>query len=720
MQKIKLILALTVFVCGMVQSQDLKRADAYFERAFYSDAIALYEELAKNNRSRNVVQNLADSYYNTYQLPQAAKWYAYLTSVYDENLDESYFFKYSQTLKSVGEYGEATEVLMDYYTRKGDTAKVEQLQKDLEYLENVNAIGDRFEMNSLALNTVFSEFGAAEIDSNLVYAAAEKKGIPVISKTYRWNNEGYLDLYAHPKGKLNLADSLSVGYSKQINTRMHEGTFAITKDRQTFYFTRNNFSKGKKRTNAKKVSYLKIYRADWDGEKWSNVKELPFNSDDFSNEHPTLSADEKTMYFASDRAGGLGSFDIYSVAIYNNGSYGEPKNLGPAINTERKEQFPFVDADDNLYFSSNGQPGFGLLDIFVAKKQNGNYQKADNVGKPLNTGFDDFAYTMNTDGKTGYFSSNRPDGKGADDIYALTITKPLEIKQCEQRIAGVVLDKTTKEPIAFSTVNLLAEDGTIIKTSTTGPDASFDFAVSCTSSFKVVGEKEGFTEDFKIITTDKVRDKTQETKLNLYADIDRYKEEARVLQEQLMEKERLEQKRIEREKLAEEERIAQEKEEEKQRIEAEKRAKEKAEEERKQRIEEAIAREPAIERDGERIIIKAEPKIYFDYDLWYIRLESKVTLDNIIRILKENPGIQLEVGTHTDIRGNDQYNEELSQKRSNSVFEYMTRNGVKASRVTAKGYGETQTIVQCKTEESCSEEQHELNRRCEFVITQWN
>ncbi len=699
--------------------EDLQRANTYFERAFYGDAIPLYEKIAKTNKSSKVVKNLADSYYNTYQLPKAAKWYSYLTSVYGENLDESYFFKYSQTLKAVGEYEEATEVLMDYYTSQNNPEKVAKLKEDLRHLENVDAIGERFTLQNLALNTEKSEFAAVKVDSNIIYAAAKKKAIPGLNKRYRWNSENYLDMYAHPINKITLGDSVSTSLSSSINTKMHEATFAITKDRKTIYFTRNNFLKGKKKTDGKKISRLKIYKAEFVENEWTNIKELPFNGDDFSTEHPTLSADETVLYFASDRPGGFGSLDLYSVSLNADGEFGEPKNLGAVINTDKKEQFPFIDTKNNLYFSSNGHAGFGLLDVFVAKKQGDTFLKPNNIGKPINGGFDDFAYNLSEGENQGFFASNRPEGIGSDDIYSLEETKPLDIKDCSQFIAGIVTEVSSQKPIAFAVVDLVAEDGTLLESQTASEQAEFKFSVSCESQFTIKARKAGYQNNSKTIITDKQRNSTKDGSVSLRSNAEIEREKAEKLQKEKEEKERLE-------KLAEEERIKEEKrkkEEAKKAKELEekrkKEAKIKAEKERKERIEKAIEKEPAVVRQGERIVIKAEPKVHFDYDLWYIRLKSKETLDNIVRILKNNPGIQLEIGTHTDIRGNNKYNLDLSQKRSNSVLEYLISEGIDKNRLSAKGYGESKPIIKCATEESCTEEQHEINRRCEFVIVDW-
>ena len=715
---------LFILFIGLMQQyafaqEELQRANTYFERAFYGDAIPLYEEIAKTNKSSKVVKNLADSYYNTYQLPKAAKWYSYLTSVYRENLDESYFFKYSQTLKAVGEYAEATEVLMDYYNSQNNQEKVAELKEDLRHLENVDAIGERFKLENLPLNTTKSEFGATKVDNDIFYAASKKKATPVLNKLYRWNSENYLDMYKHPVDQITLGDSLSTSLSSNINTKMHEATFAITKDRKTIYFTRNNFLKGKKKTDGKKVSRLKIYKAQWVDNKWENIEELPFNSDDFSTEHPSLNTSETTMYFASDMPGGFGSLDLYSVSVNANGEFGEPKNLGATINTNKKEQFPFVDESNNLYFSSNGHAGFGLLDVFVAKKQGDSFKKPNNIGKPVNGGYDDFAYNLNTGENQGFFASNRPGGVGSDDIYKLEETKPLLIEDCSQFIAGIIKDVTTQKPIAFGIVDLIDENGTLIESQTASEKAEFKFSVACETQYTVKGRKAGYQEDSKNVITNKERNSIKDGSVALRSNADIEREKSEKLQKEKEEE-------VRKAKLVKEERIKEEKrakEEAKKAKELEKKRKEeakiKAEKERKERIEKAIENEPTVVRQGKRIVIKTEPKLHFDYDLWYIRLEAKETLDKIITILKNNPGIQLEIGTHTDIRGNDDYNKKLSQKRSNSVLEYLIRQGVSKKRLSAKGYGESKPFIKCETEESCTEQQHETNRRCEFVIVDW-
>ncbi|MDB2606480.1 OmpA family protein [Zobellia sp.] len=693
--------------------QELKRADTYFERAYYSDAIPLYEQLLPRNKSSKLIKNLADSYYHTFDMKAAARWYGYLVSNYGKNVDESYYFKLNQSLKAIGEYKKAKEVLTTLYTEKNQQEKVLQVEKDFNYIENVRAIGDRFAIENLQLNTTTSEFGAAQIDSNLVYSASRKKSA-TLPKLYKWNNENYLDIYAHPINKLTQGDSLSNPLSGSINSKMHEGTFAITKDRTTMYFTRNS----KNKTVTDNISNLKIYKAEFVNGEWKNVIALPFNSDDFSTEHPTLSPDETKLYFSSDREGGYGSFDLYVVTVQKDGFYGPPINLGKQINTDKKEQFPFLDEKGNLYFSSNGHPGFGLLDVFLSTTENGTFNRPDNLGLPVNSGYDDFSLSLDANSKTGYFSSNRPSGKGSDDIYSFQETKPLIIEDCKQFIAGILTDKTTKLPLANANIELLYADGTIIEKSTTTADASFKFQIECSQEYRIKATKEGYENNSKTIISDTERNSIQDGSLTLYSIKEReiFKAEELLAQKKAAKKLAVQQaeRQKEKEKAQKLERVKKEKEDAIQ----QKADKEIKERERLKKIETIIAKDDALVRENERIIIKTE-EIHFDYSLWYVRREARERLAKVVSIMNNNPGMVIEIGTHTDIRGNAEFNRDLSQKRANSAKEFMVKNGISADRIIAKGYGESQPIVKCETVDSCTEEDHEWNRRCELVVVKW-
>ena len=708
------LLCLGIF--NAMAQNTISRANDYFNKSYYADAIPLYEEVVQETKNAAILKKLADSYYHTFNMPSAARWYAYLIANYGSTVDEDYYFKLNQSLKAINKFDDATEVLANYYKEHGALKKLDYLYAATKYIENVAAIGNRYTISNLNLNTTKSEFGAMQIGNFLWYSAAQKQNG---SKKFRWNNQNYLDLYQHPLEKIAVGDSLSSPLSRLINTKMHEAGFCITKDGKTLYFTRNNYLKGKRKTDKNKISNLKIYRANLVKNKWQNIEELPFNSDTFSNEHPALNADETKLYFASDRPGGYGSLDIYEVGVSKKGDFGIPKNLGNTINTSKKEQFPYLDKENTLYFSSNGHPGFGLLDVFSAKNRDGNFEKPNNLGLPVNSGYDDFSYVVNQDGTTGYFASNRLTGKGSDDIYSFTETKPLVIVDCKQYITGIISDKNTKKPIANAHVQLLDKHNTLLLAFTTLQDGYFKFKVGCETSYTISAKKEGYKANNKLVQTDKKRGATKDGSLPLLSlkaikeakvlalQIQQKKEQIRLKEKQLLTEEKAKKKRILAEKKAK--KIALIK---KQEIEKVKKAK-------ATRIEQIIKDKNALVQEDGRTLIKTE-EIHFDYSLWYLRRETRGRLGVVIQTMKDYPELVIEIGTHTDIRGNQNYNKTLSQKRANSVKEFLIKNGIAADRVIAKGYGETKPLVHCKTEESCSEEDHEWNRRCEFVVVDWD
>ncbi|MEP2278031.1 OmpA family protein [Maribacter sp.] len=720
MKKIQLYIIIFLGVFQSAWSQDLKRANDLFEKKYYADAIALYEAALPSNKSSLIIKNLADSYYHTFDLNASARWYRYLISNYGDTVDEQYYFKLNQSLKAIGEYEEANNFLIDYYTKEGNVAQLQQLKEAIVYLENVSAIGERFAIENSKLNTTTSEFGAMQVNNALWYTATHKKST---SKTYRWNNQHYLDIYTHAIDQVQLGDSLSISLSNHVNTKLHEGSFTISPNGTTMYFTRNNYNNGKRKTDDQKVSNLKIYSANLVDGEWKNITELSFNSDDFSNEHPALNAAGTKLYFSSDRPGGFGSFDLYEVSLLSDNTFSTPVNLGSVINTDKKEQFPFLASDNSLYFSSNGHPGFGLLDVFISKNKNGTFQHPDNLGLPVNSGYDDFSYVLNTDNTSGYFASNRPSGVGSDDIYSFNITQELVIEDCEQFITGIITDRTTTLALANATVTLLNAENEIIATFITKENGAFNFDIVCEALYEVQVEKKGFEGNTKNIRSTKERNAELDASMDLYSIQEKQKAEALVLQQkQEAEKLRLEQlaiKKMEADKKAlalAEQRSAEKAE----RLEKERIAKKsKTEKALVKKIEDAIRTEEALVKETDRTIIQTE-EIHFDYSLWYLRRESRERLQTVIDIMKKNPGIIIEIGTHTDIRGNGGYNKNLSQKRADSAKDYLVKNGIESERIVSKGYGESKPIVVCGTEKDCTEEDHEWNRRCEFVVVGWD
>ncbi len=684
-----IIFILGAMLTGKAQvKEDLKRANMYFERAFYSEAIPIYESVTKKMRNPTIVQNLGDCYYNINNMGKASRVYKYLVENYSDKISDEYYFKYANTLKAINNYNDAYKVMREFYTKTNNEIELKKLESSIKYLENIKALGNRFKIKNLEINTENSEFGAIHHNERLVFAAS-KKGKNFLDKVYRWDSQHYLDLYEAPLSQINLGlgDSIVKSLPGDINTKLHEANAIFTKDGNTAYFTRNNLVKGKRQKDDKEITHLQLYKADYIQGEWKNVTSLHFNNDSYSNEHPALSPDEKTLYFASDMPGGYGSFDIYSVNINIDGSYGTPKNLGETINTDKKEQFPFISKDNKLYFSSNGHIGFGSLDVFVSETIEGKFSKPDNVGLPINSGYDDFSFNINTDTKEGYFASNRPEGRGNDDIYKIIESKPLIIEECKQFISGVITDESTKEVLANTTITLKDNNNIEVESTYTNTDGKFQLNAKCETSYIVIATKEEYTSNQKVLVLQSERNKDNDASMTLKSLELIKREEALALAQQKVKEQT-------------------------QKIEAIAKLKQK----KKKLADDAITNEKEIKRDKERIIINPGD-IFFDYNLWYIRRDVKITLDKVIVLMRKYPEMKVEVGTHTDTRGNAKYNLELSEKRANSVKEYIVKNNIEADRVFAKGYGETKPIIHCKTDESCSEEEHEINRRCEFVVT---
>lgn len=730
------------------QQQDLQRANRLFEKTYYSDAIPIYEKLSLKNNNATLIKKLGDCYYYTNQYDKAFTQYSLLSNKKD--LDEDFYFRYAQTLKAKGKYTEANTVLRNFYLESNNTKAIEKLDKEIITLKNVLAIGDRFEIKNLPFNTLNSEFGAVIYGDHLIFAAV-KKNPNLFNKTYKWNNESYLNLVSISLKNSVVTDSIVTNFSNDLKSGMHESNAIFTKDGKTMYFTRNNSNNGRRAKNGDKISTIQIFKAELVNNKWTNIVSLPFNNANYSVEHPALSTDEKTLYFASDMPGTLGSFDIFSVSI-NGSNYGKPINLGDQINTSKREQFPFISKDNKLYFSSNGHEGFGALDIFVSKLENGTYSKAENVGLPVNSGFDDFAFYIDSDSKLGYFSSDRIGGKGKDDIYSLKEIKDLIIEDCKQYIAGTITDVDSNLVLENAVLILKNDLNQEIDKMVTSLDGKFSFKVPCDAKYSLFVSKENYTDNSKKLQINSERDQLNDGSMRIRS-LEIIKKEQELADEQQKAKDLLvaqqlkeaeliaiEQKRksdaIEIQERKKEESIAltQKKKEEAialkskkmadvlaaqqlktEKIIADKKASELEISKKKEKTASIMAAENDVIKDKNRLIIKTDP-IYFDYNMWYIRKESKRILNRIVKLMNKYPDMVVEIGSHTDNRGNAKFNADLSQKRADATKNYILEQGIKKNRLISKGYGESVPIIKCIPENSCDEEQHELNRRSEFVI----
>ena len=409
--------------------------------------------------------------------------------------------------------------------------------------------------------------------------------------------------------------------------------------------TRNNYL-DKRGFDAGKVTLLKIYTAkvDKDG-NWKDITPLPFNSDSYQTAHPALSADEKTLYFASDMEGSRGQSDLYRVKISDDGSFGTPENLGDKINTPGRETYPFVNDDNELYFASDGQPGLGGLDIFITKiPKDGSleFKKVLNVGEEANSSKDDFALIINSKTKRGFLSSNRDGGQGNDDIYKFVETRPI---WCEQLLHGVVTDAQTKAILPGAKVILFDEKFKQLQETVADAEGKYEFKeVECNTKYYVRTSLETYTTKESPVIIGKTDGKTE---LNIELE----KSEKQV-------------------------------------------------------------------KPGDDIAdVFGINLIYFDLDKWNIRPDAAVDLAKVLDVLEQYPTMTIDIRSHTDSRASNAYNEKLSDRRAKSTREWLIKNGIAAKRLTAKGYGENQLVNKCADDVQCTEEEHQLNRRSQFIIT---
>lgn len=514
--KTKFLIVIFALSSSFMFSQK-KLADKFFDNFAYVKAAELYEEtVKKGDSSEHVLTRLGDSYYNNSNSEKAAIWYGKAVNKY-KNVNPEYIFKYIQTQRSLGNYEEADRWLVKFKDIQSGDSRVKDfdannsgLYEDLASTENVVV-----EIENLVINTKYSDFGSYIHDGKLYFASARNGDE---KKVYSWNQEPFLDIFEvsvkDNNGKKEYGSPDIINASK-INTDYHEATIAITNDGKTMYFTRDNVDKRNKLDYDRKgTSHLKLYKATLEGETWGDIKELPFNDNVYSTGHPALSPDNKKLYFVSDREGGLGQTDIYEVEISDDGKYSSPRNLGPKVNTEGREMFPFVAKDSTFYFSSDGFLNLGLLDIYKSNILKDDNAEPENLGAPYNSGYDDFAFFKNDDSNTGYFSSNRPDGQGNDDIYSFNA------EPCKQKIEGIARNSKNNDVLAGVEVKLINKAGKIIETVMTDEKGAYVFEADCDKTYTVLGSKKDYKDDKKEVVTDFENDKVHQADLNLIPLID--------------------------------------------------------------------------------------------------------------------------------------------------------------------------------------------------------
>ncbi len=644
---------LSLLVCFLLtsllsfgQSRKEKKADRNFDTYAYVDAIQMYENMAEQGYiNTSILSKLGDSYYFNAKFVEANKWYEQLIegSYEDKDLttlNKEYYYRYAQTLKAVDQPQKADAILEEFATLAANDSRAQLFITNSELVEKTLP-SSRFTLSNLSCNSEYSDYGATLLGNQLIFTSSRVND-QMKNKIHNWTNQAYTKLYTTTIG-VDGGFGEPVLFAKEIASKeLNMGTAIFTKDGKTMYFTSNNGSiRGGKRAqyNKEESSVLKIYVSHQqpDG-SWGGAESLAFNLEDYNTAHPALTPDEKWMYFVSDRQGSLGQSDLFRVSRFEDGHFGPVEHLGDKVNTAGRETFPFISSDYTLYFSSDGHPGFGGLDVFKVKIQrDGQLGVPVNLGPDINSAFDDFGLYIDSATKKGFITSNKPGGHGGDDLY-------LFIEQaCTQLVDGLISNQEGGEYLDQVVIGFYDAMNKKVAEIQSDSQGYFSFdQLACGREYLVRASKKGYlTKEMRIHTN-------REVKERLYI---------------------------------------------------------------------------TLESDGTRIgqgddlfdKLKLSP-IYFDFDKSTIRPDAQIELMKVVEVMKQHPSLVVDIRSHTDSRGNDRYNRQLSDRRAKATMQWMISKGIAADRLTGKGYGESQLLNKCSKGIPCSEEEHQVNRRSEFII----
>ena len=557
--------------------------------------------------------------------------------------------------KSIGNYDLTKNYLTEFI--KSKPSRLYQIKSEIE-IENLAQIPDLLKKQSpvtlqpLTGNTAKTEFDAKKIGDELIFTSSSKPEI------YKNNGLPFLGIVKAPLKNPGEIGAQSIFSSALFKENANDGTPVFTKDGNTVVFARGNTGKSKDPSPD-----VDLYISKKTAANWSEPERLSISDSLAWDGSPAFSADERTLYFSSNRRGGKGGVDLYRVPIDNSGRFGRPINLGSTINTPGDELFPHVSANGKLYFSSDGHPSIGGLDLFVASR-NENEIVIEHLGLPINSIGDDFAISF-SDSTQGYISSNRPGGKGDDDIYFFkstgsedrwwTTAPPPVIDTLNKKIVNYFVQVKVVDPLGkpIDSVKInVRKNGQTLKNENTnkkGLIELIDLAENDELIFKCDKEdfitvRSSFSMEGKTIPESLLKKEMTDTTFQVIITMDR----------------------------------------------------------------------PEIGKEISKLY--EINSIYYDLDKADIRPDAAEELDKIVQFLSDNPQMNLELGAHTDARASTGYNLKLSQRRAESAVKYIIRRGIATDRIKPKGYGESQLINECSDGVECPEEMHQQNRRTEFKI----
>ncbi|MEZ4961795.1 MAG: OmpA family protein [Saprospiraceae bacterium] len=455
-----LIVTCLFAVVATAQNGKLKQAQQKMDNLDYMGAIELYNQVLEHNDVAVAKINLAEAYRKINDTPNAEYWYGQVVRLPEaEPIHKLY---YGMMLQRNGKCDVARDWYQQYVDLSPDDQRGHYLLRGCDYEEELmSRSAGMYEVKNCDFNSASDDFSPQMYKAGLVFSS-ERDTNPIIRRTHAWTGNPFLDLYYldlkqvgnKEEGCGNYVFGRPEKFSNEINTKFHDAAVSFSKNGEEIFFTRNNYLDGKKDYDDEGIMRLKIFYARSEGEgKWGELQSLPFNSNEYSVAHPTLSADGTKLFFSSDMPGGFGGMDLY-VSEKESGRWGPPMNLGPDVNTEGHEIFPYAAHDGRLYFSSDGHIGLGGLDIFYTEdKGEGVWSTPENLGYPVNTVSDDFSIIFNEEGTCGFFASDREGGVGHDDIYSF--------KKTGITVEVLVFDEKTEAPLEGAQVYVACLEDTM-------------------------------------------------------------------------------------------------------------------------------------------------------------------------------------------------------------------------------------------------------------------
>lgn len=719
------------------QKAKIKKADKLYNKQYYYDAANSYENaLFKKRDSVIIAAKIADSYNKIGYSEKALEWYRYIQK--KNTLTETQYLRLMLLERQFENYLNS-EILINNFNKTFDTNDI--INNYLINLKVEDLLKEKgmFSVNNLNINTNYSEIGANFYSTNQIVLLSSKRREKRLNRVYSWADNCIYDIYIGTK------NGETIGDFKLIKSKgkpdYFDGTISLNNKTGYVYFTSNNLSS---KSNKKVV--LKIYKGKIEGNQLIDINELSINNSQYSNAYPYIDQSGTKMYFSSDRLGGFGGMDIYSIELDNNGNcVGMPVNLGPNINTSLNELFPFHNGTENLlFFSSEGHFGLGGLDVFVSKLDRlGNPRIIENLGVPINSPKDDFIFIHDEQQTTGFISSNRKDGQGVNDVYHFIQNS--KIKNIPV-VWGVTQDIVSGDTIKDALIQLMTLNGEILDSVQSNNQGTFDIPIDkYNHDVQIVAIKKGYSNYKKTIVyqeSNKVIEeqikmtpiigyyfdgviaekgtsnplsgvkvtfkdiKNSESKPTFFSTNEKGVFESEsipyLFQDEIEYEVKLEldgyvTKQIPLKiNLTENEKI---------------------------NINEYLSVDMTkieIGKTDLNEVVEIAP-IYFELNSSYLTKESSKELDKVVKIMNENPDMIIEIGSHTDSRASDHYNNWLSDRRAKSSVQYIISQGINEDRISGKGYGKTKLIhTDSQIAKALNDEEkeilHQKNRRTEFII----